>query len=200
MALGLVSAACTDDAPDIQTADPGGAEEGSETEEQGSDVEADADSGPGATPPEGGGPPPGVGSNQGDEEHQFSPRVRKGEFTPLGSGASQELEGAASLLRLPDGETLLNIDIEGLEPRRPYDAYLHTGSCKEGGGDLYLFEPGSAPSHTNKHGGPFQADAKGEAAEVSFKHSLTAGREASSVVVTEKGGGRVACADMKPTK
>jgi hypothetical protein len=149
----------------------------------------------------GGGPPPNAGAHkQAEDENPFSPRVRKGLFRALQAGSSLDLDGAASLIRLPDGETLLNIDIEGLERGSGYEGFLHTAACADGGGERYLFDPSARPSRSNQHGGRFRSDARGEAREVSFIRFVTAGPEAVSVVITEASGGRVACADLKATK
>ncbi|HST70066.1 MAG TPA: hypothetical protein VLI94_10455 [Solirubrobacterales bacterium] len=122
-----------------------------------------------------------TGAAAGEESQPVS-----GEFAPVpGAPEAYSIVGGEAELERSSGGTTVSISLNGLEPKTPYIAHLHVGSCERSdpGGPHFQFEKGGSEEPPNEIHLRFTSNAAGEGeAEVTSKREVPE-REAGSVVL-----------------
>lgn len=122
--------------------------------------------------------------------------IAGGPFVPF---IDYEASGRAHMVRTLDGQTVVELHIEGLEPDTEYPTHLHRWPCTvNDGGDHYQIEPGGPVDDVNEIWPMFTSDAEGVGqASLTVAHRVRG--DAQSVVVHDPNAGnaRLACADLR---
>lgn len=112
-----------------------------------------------------------------------------------------EVEGEVELTLAPD-TTVVELEVEGLEPDTDYPAHLHVGDCDETLAGHYMDDPTGATEPPNELWPAFTTDEDGEAeVEVRATWRADASRGLSVVVHHHTAGAdgkkaKVLCADV----
>ncbi len=124
------------------------------------------------------------------------PAVLVGHFAPLPDYASMDLSGQAVVYRKSTGDTVISIQVLGLEASTEYQSHVHNQPCAVSAGGHYLRDPAAAAGESNEIWLPFQSGADGVGStEVTVPHALRG--DALSIVVHEPtSGNKMVCADL----
>ena len=126
--------------------------------------------------------------------------------TTVGAGLGYDIHGSAKMTIGPSN-TVVKINVSGLDPAKTYGSHLHNGTCATGGGGHYqdiagpeivppneLWLTNSGLMLRSNSGGV--AHATGSAPWIARTSASAPTTNARSVVVHEPGGARIACADL----
>jgi hypothetical protein len=141
-----------------------------------------------------------VDATRRDSFHGRLNETAAGAADPLG----YDIHGVAKMTTSEQG-TVVRVLVTGLDPDKNYGSHLHNGSCADGGGGHYQNEEGGATAppnelwvttngttmKPNRHGMAFARGTASWTARTSGAMTI-----AQSVVVHERGGLRIACADL----
>ncbi len=155
-----------------------------------------------------GGSPPGSGTgtagmNMGDPgavpaDQVAGGQLVSGRFELLDTAPEgyQHVAGTAELARHAGGTTV-NIELRGLHPDTRYLSHVHQGTCAQGGGAHYKFDPGGGDMPPNEIHLAFRSTPRGTGF-MTAENEQTAGPAARSVVVhpREFTDNRIACAPL----
>ncbi|MDQ3886741.1 MAG: superoxide dismutase family protein, partial [Actinomycetota bacterium] len=121
-----------------------------------------------------------------------------GEFRVLDTAPEgyQNVKGFAQLARHAGGTTV-TVELAGLKPRTEIIAHVHEGSCAEGGGQHYRFDPQGADVPPNEIHLLVTSDESG-AGRMTVENKRRAGAAARSIVVhpVEFQDNRITCAPL----
>ena len=127
--------------------------------------------------------------------------VTRGEFDEFAVGADSGIDigGHATMIRTPDGRTIVRIKVTGLEPGISYAAHVHAAPCGVDEADgHYMHVPGGPATPPNEiWPGPVTANHRG-VARGETTADFVAGESAVSVVIHRPGPtpNKIACADL----
>jgi hypothetical protein len=126
--------------------------------------------------------------------------------TAVGAGLGYDIHGSAKMT-IGSSDTVVKINVSGLDPSKTYGSHLHNGTCASGGGGHYQDTAGGETVPPNElwlandgltlrsnPGGV--AHATGQASWVARTSAPAPTTNARSVVVHEPGGARIACVDL----
>lgn len=126
--------------------------------------------------------------------------VTSGDFHAFAAGVGLDIGGHAHMVRNSNGETLVVVQMTGLEPGVMYLSHVHAASCatREADGH-YKFDPAGPATPPNEiWPGVVTANNAGVATGKAVAN-FTAGATAVSVVVHKPGlapNNKIACADL----
>ncbi len=110
-----------------------------------------------------------------------------------------EARGRAHLVRTLEGQTVVELHIEGLDPDTDYPTHLHRFPCEvmDGGGH-YQIEPGGPVDDVNEIWPAFTSDADGVGqASLTVDHRVRGDAQAVVVHDPNAGNARLACASLR---
>jgi hypothetical protein len=131
--------------------------------------------------------------------------IAGGNFVPLGSysdGSYSDIVGHAQIIRTADGNTTVQLHVEGLIADKVYPAHVHALPCDvDNGGSHYKIDPGNtdADQTTNEIWPEFTTDADGVGrASVDVAHAALP--DAQSIVIhdPDAANAKLACVDLLP--
>lgn len=104
--------------------------------------------------------------------------------------------GTATMARY-DGGTTVTVELTGLKPDAEFISHVHNGSCADGGGAHYKFDPAGGDKPPNEIHLSFTSTAEGTG-YMTAENDRTAGPQARSVVIhpREFTDNRIACASL----
>ncbi|MBW3602212.1 MAG: cell wall-binding repeat-containing protein [Actinobacteria bacterium] len=136
-----------------------------------------------------------VGDVRGDRSDGTT--VAVGQFAPLPGAPAGYLavDGVASMRRTVQGTTELQVTVQGLPPNTATPAHVHVGSCADGPGGHFQFDPAGGVMPPNEIHPRFTTDPYGVGVGSTTAYAV-AGNDARSVVLHDPDGNMVACADL----
>ena len=129
---------------------------------------------------------------------KISSAVTFGGFNSYATGLERGLNitGIATMNRVSEGKTIVNIKVKGLSSKSSYVAYVHNMACEDKqGGTRYQNVAGNSADDTNEIFLGFTSNTAG----IGMSHAMVdfiTRAEAKSVVVQDAEGVRLACADL----
>ena len=124
--------------------------------------------------------------------------VRDADFVLLDTRPAEGYEDAAgqAFIARNEGGVTVTIRVTGLLPDTAYVSHVHDGTCADGGGAHFRFDPDGVDTPPNEIHLPFTSDADGAGAQTST-HTEVPGEDARSIVVhpRDNGPARVMCAE-----
>ena len=127
-----------------------------------------------------------------------STAVTFGGFNAYATGLERGLniKGIATMNRVPEGKTIVNIKVLGLPSKTTYIVYVHNMTCDDNqGGTRYQNVAGGSTDDTNEIPLGFTTNTAG----IGMSHAVVdfiTRAEAKSVVVQDADGARLACASL----
>lgn len=124
--------------------------------------------------------------------------VTKGEFATYATGLDRgfDINGHATMVRVPSGKTIVGTHVSGLAPNTAYGSHVHNKACDVAdGGGHYQQDPAGGVNPTNEMWVSFTTNSAG-IGHGKTKNAFWAGPEAQSIVVHDTDGQRIACADL----
>jgi hypothetical protein len=145
----------------------------------------------------------GAAMNMGDSNATAADEVpgaalARGSFRLLDTAPEgyQDVSGTATLAP-HGGGTTVTVELRGLKPNVPFISHGHQGSCAEGGGEHYKFEPAGGDVPPNEIHLAFTSTSEGTG-YMTAENDRLVGPQAQSVVVhpSEFIDNRIACAAL----
>ncbi len=107
------------------------------------------------------------------------------------------VSGHASMVRVPSGKTVVDIQVKGLMAGATYPTHVHNQPCSTGGGGHYQHEVGGAVDAVNEIWLTFTPNEAGNAS-ADAKHAHYARPDAQSIVIHDYSDkARIACIDFE---
>ena len=128
-------------------------------------------------------------------------QVTRGSFHTYASGPSlgYEVSGQAQMIRTANGQTMVHVQLTGLQAHVTYGAHVHNLPCNVShGGGHYQHVVGGPVNAVNEIWPGFTTNAAGNGNGHAV-NDFTARPEAQSVVIHDPNAGnaRIACADLQ---
>lgn len=124
--------------------------------------------------------------------------VTNGGFATYATGLDRgfDIDGHATMVRVPSGKTIVRTHVSGLAPNTAYGSHVHNKACDDAdGGGHYQQDPKGGVNPTNEMWVSFTTNRAG-IGHGKTTNAFWARAEAQSIVVHDTDGKRIACADL----